>query len=318
MRLSSYVQRKEVKDKRSKRVRGDAPLAILHSCHSSWFLNKGFYKKAIILISIVVLMFIIYLVQKRINSEERITLSGSLLYFPSGEHIKLATLGFDAVVADLLWAKTVVSFGEQFHTDKNYKWLYHPLDIITTLDPYFEDVYAYGGILLAMEAKQIDESIALLEKGVENCPESWRLHFYLGFYYTYYKNDNAKATMYLKKAASLPGHPAYLPRLVGILYAKLGKIELAIKYLQEVSKSFEKDEKMRARIDSQIRELVVLKHKIFLKTAAEVYKKAHGKYPSKLKDLIIAGVINAIPIEPHGGQYVIEPNTGAIKSTVNK
>jgi len=277
--------------------------------------RKSFYKKVVILISVAVLMFIVYVVQTQINSEKHITLSESLLHFPSSEHIKLATLGYDAVMADLLWARTIVSFGEQFQKDKNYKWLYRPLDIITTLDPYFEEVYMYGGILLAMEAKQIDESIALLEKGIKNCPENWRLYFYLGFYYTYYKNDNAKAIMYLKKAASLPGHPAYLPRLVGHLYAKSGKIELAIKYLEETYKLFEKDEKRRAAIDSQIKELVVEKHKIFLKNAAEAYKKAYGKYSSKLEDLITAGMINSIPVEPHGGRYVIEPQTGDIKNS---
>ena len=287
-----------------------------NSAFGSWFWHEGFYKKVVILISVAVLMFIIYFMQKQIGSEERITLSESLLLnFPSGEHIRLATLGFDAVIADLLWARTVVSFGKQFHTDKNYQWLYHPLDIITTLDPYFEEVYLYGGILLAMESKRIDESIALFEKGIKLCPESWRLHFYLGFYYTYYKNDNAKASMYLKEAASLPGHPTYLPRLVGLLYAKLGKIELAIEYLQETYKLFEKDEKMRKAIDSQIKELVVEKHKIFLKDAAETYKKTHGKYPGKLEDLITSGLINEIPVEPYGGQYFIEPHTGEIKST---
>ena len=44
-------------------------------------------KKVVILISIAVLMFIIYLVQKQINSEERDTLSETLLHFPSGEHL---------------------------------------------------------------------------------------------------------------------------------------------------------------------------------------------------------------------------------------
>jgi len=286
-------------------------LSINHIFSSLW--NNGFHKKVVILISIAVLLCAIYFVQKQISSEERVTLTESLLYFPSGEHIRLATLGFDAVIADLLWARTVVSFGEQFQTDKNYKWLYHPLDIITTLDPYFEEVYMYGGILLAMAAKQVDESIVLLEKGIKNCPENWRLYFYLGFYYTYYKNDNAKASMYLKEAASLPGHPDYLPRLVGLLYAKLGKIDFAIEYLQETYKLFEKDKKMQAVIDAQIKELVVERHKMVLKDAAEVYKRAHGKYPGKLEDLITAGVINAIPVEPDGGQYVIEPQTGEIK-----
>jgi hypothetical protein len=124
----------------------------------------------------------------------------------------------------------------------------------------------------------------------------------------------------------LPGHPTYLPRLIGNLYAKIAKteevspeekIDLAIKFLEEAYEQF-KDEKMRAEIVSKIKELLVEKHTKFLEKVAKAYKDIYGKYPDKLEDLIRAGFIKAMPIEPYGGRYVIDPQTGEVKNTNGK
>ena len=131
---------------------------------------KGFYKIIAILICIV-LMASIYALQRHIDNVKlgHSTLSERFLfYFPTGGYVKSATLGFDVVVADLLWAYTIVSFGEDFVKSRNYGWLYRPLDVITTLDPLFEEAYRYGGILLSIQTQQVDKSIALLEKGLRN------------------------------------------------------------------------------------------------------------------------------------------------------
>ncbi|MFH1625453.1 MAG: hypothetical protein ABID54_09915, partial [Pseudomonadota bacterium] len=86
----------------------------------------------------------------------------SLLYLPSGRFLKPAALGFDELLADFLWVKAVTYFGGHYLTDKRYEWLYHILDVTTTLDPRFEYVYEFGGIILSIEGNQIKESIALL------------------------------------------------------------------------------------------------------------------------------------------------------------
>jgi tetratricopeptide (TPR) repeat protein len=287
---------------------------------------KGYYK-IIAILSCVALMVSVYVLQRQIDNVKHTTLSERLLfYLPPGGYVKSATLGFDAVVADLLWAYTVVSFGEDFVKSRNYKWLHRPLDVITTLDPLFEEVYRYGGILLSIQTQQVDKSIVLLEKGIKKFPDDWRLYFILGFNYTYYKNDDVKAVRYFEKANSLPGHPTYLPRLIGNLYAKMAKteevspeekIDLAIKFLEEAYEQF-KDEKMRAEIVSKIKELLVEKHTKFLEKVAKSYKEIYGKYPDPLEDLIRAGFIKAMPIEPHGGRYVIDPRTGEVKNTNGK
>jgi hypothetical protein len=92
---------------------------------------------------------------------------------------------------------------------------------------------------------------------------------------------------------------------------------LAIKFLEEAYEQF-KDEKMRAEILSKIKELLVEKHTKFLEKVAKSYKEIYGKYPDPLEDLIRAGFIKAMPVEPHGGRYVIDPQTGKVKQTNDK
>jgi hypothetical protein len=176
-------------------------------------------------------------------------------YIPSGKHLRLISAGYHALAADLIWSWTVVSFGEHFKGDKDYTWLPKALDVVITLDPRFRDVYLYGGIMLAMEAGKPGEAIRLLERGVENIPDDWQLHFFLGFYRVFYRIDPHKGIANLKRAASLPGHPAYLPLLVARSYSKLGRIELAIDYLKQV-RDIVADPELKLKVEAQISELI--------------------------------------------------------------
>ena len=53
-------------------------------------------------------------------------------------------------------------------TDRNYTWLAHLLDVVTTLDPLYQYPYEFGGVVLAAEMGDVNKSIALLKKGMKN------------------------------------------------------------------------------------------------------------------------------------------------------
>ena len=276
--------------------------------------RHGQYRTVSILGIIVILFVGVYGLQRKIELKVNTPLSERLLLsLPSGNYLKSAALGFDVLVADLIWSYTVVTFGEHFVTDQDYTGLYNSLDIITVLDPLFNDAYHLGSIMLAMQAGQVDESLILLERGLKYYPDDWRLQFITGFNYIYYKKDDAKALKYFERAADLPGHPAYLPRLISNLYAKFGKIDLSLAFLEEAYEKFDKGE-MRAEIAARIKELVVEKHLIILEDAAEMYKKIYRKYPDTLEALIQSFPVLASLDEPHGGRYVIDPQTGEVIS----
>ncbi len=159
----------------------------------------------------------------------------SLRYLPKGKHLKVMSLGFQNLLADALWVKAIGYFGGHNLTDKEYPWLYHILEQITTLDPPFKYPYLFGGIVLAVEDGSPRDSIKLLRKGMVQYPDEWRFPFYIGFNYFYYLKDPDQAAEHVKIAASTPGHPQYLPRLAASLMTKAGRQQSAIEFLEKVA-----------------------------------------------------------------------------------
>ncbi len=175
----------------------------------------------------------------------------SLLYLPSGKFLKPLALGYDQVLADLLWMKTISYFGGHFMSDKQYPWLAHMLNLIIDLDPRFDFPYYFGGIVLSLEASQIEEANKILERGIEAYPDRWQYPFYIGFNYYYHKKDVQRGLPYLEKASALPGSPDFLKRLVGRLYEKSGKQEEALHFYEEVYQNTA-DEMIRQKIKEKI------------------------------------------------------------------
>lgn len=176
------------------------------------------------------------------------------LYIPSGRLLPYLSLGHDQFMADLLWLKALLYFGKHYLTDKNYPYFFHILDIITNLDKRFKEAYLLGGIILSLELDAVEESNMLLEKGMENIPDDWRIPFYIGFNYWYYMNEHIQAAKYISISARLKGAPSYLTRLASTLYIKGGQKEVALSFLIEIYNNTE-DERIKAQIIDKIEEI---------------------------------------------------------------
>jgi tetratricopeptide (TPR) repeat protein len=278
------------------------------------FRQRRIYKTIAILVMFVTLFTSTYGLQRRIDFRGTKSFTETLLStLPSGDYLKSATLGFEALIADFIWVHTVVTFGERIINRQNYEGLYHTLDIVTTLDPRFHDAYNFGSLLLSMQLGQVDESIMLLERAIENYPDDWRFPFIMGFNYTFFKKDDAKALVYFVQASKLPGHPPYMPRLIGNLYGNIGKIDIALIFLEEAYQQFE-DPKMKADIAVKLNNLLIERDILILEAVARKYKSTYGAFPDKIESLTQSGLISLMPEEPYGGQYVIDSQTGEVVS----
>ncbi|HQK77296.1 MAG TPA: hypothetical protein PKZ25_13970, partial [Candidatus Hydrogenedentes bacterium] len=87
--------------------------------------------------------------QKHLDASRQTGFDEELLYLPNEKLLNHFTGGLDSVVADLLWLQCIQYTAEEFKGDHKYVWLNHMTDPITRLDPYFVDVYRYGGVFLA-------------------------------------------------------------------------------------------------------------------------------------------------------------------------
>lgn len=245
--------------------------------------------------------------------------SEDLKYLPSGNFLKGAFLSFDEVFADLLWIKTLGYFGEHAQGDQNYQWLSRLLDITTTLDPYFQDPYEFGGVILSWELGDIDAGISILKKGMERVPRHhpryWYLPFYIAFNYMYYKGDYKIAGEYLEIAASFPQRPAYLPLLVARLYSNTEDPGLALPFLEEMLAKTSSPE-FREKLENRIKDVLIKQHVLLLSKACNQFQESTGRSLEHLGDLTTSGLLREIPREPYGGKYEIIDHC-TVRSTSN-
>jgi hypothetical protein len=221
------------------------------------------------------------------------------IYLPKAEYLRPMSLGFANVMADVLWFRTISYFGGHYRGDRVYPWLAHMCDLVTDLDPRAEHVYRFAGVILPWEAGETDQGIRLLEKGIRNFPNSWTMHYWLGFTYYFFKSDYEKAAFYMQRAAALPGAHPHAARLAGLLYAKQYGAEAASEVLHDMERNTS-DPQMRGHPSSRARGAAVR----WTRPARRPSRRTERwTFSLRLRDLVDAGIIAAIPNEPFGGAY---------------
>jgi hypothetical protein len=229
--------------------------------------------------------------------------------------IKLLSLEFRTIAADFLFVRASQFYGgkvtrREDATKDDWMWLYRNLDVITELDPYFEDPYQLGNALLIWDAGMITETNRLLEKGVAARSWDWQLPFFVGFNKFYFLNENKEAADYLLLASKRPGSWEFLPTLASRLYSKAGRTRAAITFLLNFWEN-EKDPGIKHGYEVRI---TALRRVLNLEEALDRYRKQYGGSPKRLERLIEAGIIREIPKDPYGGVFYIDKD-GSIQTT---
>ncbi|MDH4100919.1 MAG: hypothetical protein OEV28_10145 [Nitrospirota bacterium] len=268
--------------------------------------------------SVTVLMFavFVFILQIKIDSmTDRHLAERKVFYVPSGEYLKHILLGYDLAVADIYWIKTIQYVGEKTKASRTYKWLYPMVDLVTTLDPRHTMAYHGAGVVLAVyaEPRRLEESNAILKKGIKNDPDAWQHPFYLSFNYFHYMNDYETAAKYMAMAAAKPKHPHYVEKLAARLYAEARDPESGILFLASVIESTG-DEKVRKELEERFLQLVAERDMNTLDEAIRWHEKKTGKKPAMLLELLVSGALPELPEEPRGGNYYIDKDGNAKSS----
>ncbi len=206
--------------------------------------------------------------------------------------------------------------GKKRNTVDEYEWMYHALDVITTLDPQYAYAYYAGGVILGDLANRPDLSIRLLEKGVSANPAVWNIPFLLGYNYYFLLGDPAKGAEYIMKAASLPDGPSYLPGLATRMAAEAGSPDTALAFLEARLRETQ-DPQTRESLANRMKEVIIERDLRILESAVEVYRTEHQTLPATLADLVASGILPMLPQEPFGGDYRLDPKTGSVSSSTH-
>ena len=239
-----------------------------------------------------------------------------LAQLPKGEYLKPALLGYHHLGADILWLRLIQVIGKKRNSADEYEWMYHALDVITTLDPQYAYAYYAGGVILGDLANRPDLSIRLLEKGVSANPAVWNIPFLLGYNHYFLLGDPAKGAEYIMQAARLPGGPSYLPGLATRMAAEAGNPDTALAFL-EARLLETHDSEMREVLAYRMKEVIIERDIRILESAVEAYRTQHQALPATLTDLVVAGIIPILPQEPFEGDYRLDPKNGLVSSSTH-
>jgi hypothetical protein len=241
-----------------------------------------------------------------------------VLYLWSGEQVRRMVPGFENVMADLYWLRTVQYFGGQrvFAKEKRFELLQPLVDITTTLDPKFEIAYRYGASFLAepnpIGAGKPEEAVALLERGVANLPRTWLLRQNLGFYTYFFLRDPRRAADSLLAARELPGAPVWLETMAADFLGKGGDRQTA---RQMWSRMYENQEEgpLKWNAKSQLQRLDALDAIDVLNRRLGEFKTRHGRWPASFHELKQAGLLPFQPVDPTGVPFHYDPVNGKVE-----
>jgi hypothetical protein len=162
-----------------------------------------------------------------------------LSYYPSGVHLRAATLGHPETAADLAWLRAVQYYGEHRESDMRFTSMRHVFEILTSLAPDFVPAYVFGGFALAQEGRDVAGGEQLLQKGMEANPESGELAFQLGFFYFVRPGgrDLEHAGEYFELASRLKGAPPEATRFAAYAHQHAGNLMVAYELWEQVSQT---------------------------------------------------------------------------------
>jgi tetratricopeptide (TPR) repeat protein len=239
-----------------------------------------------------------------------------LAQLPKGEYLKPALLGYHHLGADILWLRLIQVIGKKRNTADEYEWMYHALDVITTLDPQYAYAYYAGGVILGDLANRPDLSNRLLEKGVSANPDVWNIPFLLGYNYYFLLGDSAKGAEYIMEAARRPDGPAYLPGLATRMAAEAGNPDTALAFL-EARLTDTQDPQMREVLAKRMKEVIIERDIRILESAVEAYRTQRRAVLATLADLVASRILPVLPQEPFEGDYRLDPKTGTVSSSTH-
>jgi len=187
-------------------------------------------------------------------------------------------------------------------------------NVITELDPHYEDPYLVGALIMAQEAGNVEMALKLLDKGIQANPEDWLLAFEAGFYCYDTLHDYARATRYFERAMRVPGVHPLVGRLRAEMYNRMGDRRASWRFWLEIYQSAT-DEYTRFVAYRHVHDLKIQVDLEDLTEAIRAFAARAGRNPASLEELVAARLVDRVPRDPEGGAYLYNRATGQVRST---
>jgi hypothetical protein len=235
-----------------------------------------------------------------------------ILYIDNPLLLKKLLVGFENIAADLYWLRTVQYFGGKRldANNKNFDLLEPLLRITVTLDPKFRIAYSYGATFLSepfpQGAGMPSKGIVLIEEGIRQHPDHWRFYLDKGFIYYWHLRDFHKAAEIFLEGAKIEGAPYWMKTTAGRTLLEGGDRQMARALWQVIHDSAETGQQ-RENAAVHLRQLDALDQIDALRGIAAQLEERTGRYPDSWGELVAAGLLSEIPVDPTGAPYILDP-----------
>ena len=248
------------------------------------------------------------------NVPENDPLGKRLLYLPSPEVLRLASLGNDGLVADLLYMWSI-QYYSQFDFREKFLYLDTVFNLITDLDPRYFDAYRIGAMIMSVQKygdpEQHKESIVrLYDKGIAAIPDDWEIAEWAAWDAYLVLQDTDQAVKWMGIAAERPDAPGVLKRLYGRWRDNIHgwTAEDSIAHWEEVlAEAGTKSEFNLAT--SHIYDSYVSLHRGTLDPMLQGYFQVTRRCPESWQKLVDEGWLASVPMDYLGNPYGVDPNT---------
>ena len=232
---------------------------------------------------------------------------------------RYASLGYTGLAADIYWTRAVQYFGGKHYAHSRQYQLLEPLLTLTTeLDPQLLIAYYFGSFFLAQKppegAGDPEAAVRLVERGIDKNPNEWRLYYHLGMIHYVERHDFTAAAEAFERGAQNPNAAPFMKVMAAATRQRSGDVDTArylwTQILQNTGDKLIKDNAIKhlasLRVDDDIAHLEQL---------AETYKSKTGFAPTSWRDLISAGFIGGVPVDPNGKAYVLKDGKVEVQDT---
>lgn len=191
-------------------------------------------------------------------------------YLPPADWLPVISLGFRDALADLIWCKSLVYFGEQLGERGVLKFAFDYTDAVLALDPNFRAAYRWASVVALSRptVSSVEDGMKgarYLERALELWPNDGQLHWDYGSLLRFQlapllsKGPEKErllwmAAPHLAAAASLGAGPPWLALNSSSLLERLGRNDQAIRHLEEVYGTVQ-DDATRRKIEERLADL---------------------------------------------------------------
>ncbi len=216
-------------------------------------------------------------------------------YLPPAEWLRVFSAGWDEALADLIWMRALVYFGDEFREGGQVRHVFDYAEAMLALDPRFPAVYRWVGMAglyrpQAIAPEDIERSVAIMQRGARLFPEdgelAWDIGAALVFELVPLLEDEAaqdaareRGMPYLLAAARLGAAPEWAALSNASLLARIGRDEQAARHLEEMYLTVD-DPALRESIGERIRELRErAEAEAFLAAMSELERRRQAELP---------------------------------------